>query len=291
MTIKSWLKSIPLILSLKRKIWLYWYRPTSAELLTDIQDILISDGAANLQRGERNPLNQFGLKCFSQSDEDGITLEIVKRLNLQSGVYVEFGVGDGLECNTLILAALGWKGFWVGGQELAFNYSKSTKFNYLKEWITLENISSLTRGGLELIGATEIDLISLDLDGNDLYLVEELLKVGHRPKLFIVEYNGKFPPPVRFSIKYDAAHQWSTDDYFGASLQSFVDCFATYQYKLVCCNSHTGTNAFFVRQEFMGLFKEVPSDISDIYIAQRAVYLSKYGGSSSVKVVEQIMNS
>ncbi len=290
MSVKSYLKGIPLILSIKRKVWAYWHRPKSEELLKGIQDLLIQDGVLRVQANEKNPLNSFGAKCFSQSDEDGITLEIIKRLNLKSGTFIEFGVGDGLECNTLILAALGWKGFWVGGQDLAFDYSKSTKFHYLKDWITLENIISLTEKGLERVGTAEADLISIDLDGNDLYLVEQLLKTGHSPKVFIVEYNGKFPPPVRFTIKYDANHYWSADDYFGASLQSFVDCFAAYKYKLVCCNSHTGTNAFFVRGDLAELFMDVPSDINDIYIAQRAVYLSRYSSGSSARVVEQFIN-
>ena len=63
-----------------------------------------------------NPLNSFGKKCFSQSDEDGITIEIFKRLkNLNSGFFLELGVGDGTENNTLILLSLGWKvlGRWI----------------------------------------------------------------------------------------------------------------------------------------------------------------------------------
>ena len=37
-----------------------------------------------------------------------------------------------------------------------------------------------------------IDVISLDLDGNDYHLTEELLLNKVNPKLFIVEYNSKF---------------------------------------------------------------------------------------------------
>ena len=31
----------------------------------------------------KNPLNKFGKKCFSQSDEDGILVEIINRLDLK----------------------------------------------------------------------------------------------------------------------------------------------------------------------------------------------------------------
>jgi hypothetical protein len=35
-------------------------------------------------------------------------------------VSAEFGVSDGMENSTLVLAALGWSGFWVGGEQLKF---------------------------------------------------------------------------------------------------------------------------------------------------------------------------
>ena len=64
----------------------------------------------------------MGRKCIFQSDEDVITLEILKRIDkLDGGVFVEFGVGNGMENNTLALAALGWTGLWAGSEELAFN--------------------------------------------------------------------------------------------------------------------------------------------------------------------------
>ena len=53
----------------------------------------------------------------------------------------------------------------------------------------------MDRGMSELV-VDDIDLISVDLDGNDLYFCEELLKNGFRPSVFIVEYNAKFPPPI-----------------------------------------------------------------------------------------------
>jgi hypothetical protein len=107
-------------------------------------------------------------------------------------------------------------------------------------------------------------LISLDLDGNDFYFIEALLADSILPKVFIVEYNSKFIPPVEWEIEYNATHEWLRDDYFGASLTTLVKLFAKFQYALVCCNI-TGSNAFFIRNEFVNLFPEVPEDITDIY--------------------------
>jgi hypothetical protein len=266
---------------------------TQLNLLFDLRDLVLSHQTKMLQSSHPNPLNGFGKKCFSQTDEDGITLEILRRINNnQNGVYVEFGVGDGTENNTLILAALGWKGFWVGGEDLQFNANDIDKkqFAYFKEWITRENISSLAKKGLMEIDANGVDVISLDLDGNDIYLAEELLNGNFRPKLFIVEYNSKFPPPVEFQITYDPQHAWKGDDYYGASLSSFNRLFNKFNYKLVCCNSHTGSNAFFIDASFAELFSDVPANINQLYVGPRYHLYANYGHSKSIKTIKRIFN-
>jgi hypothetical protein len=255
-----------------------------------LKDLLLQFQTSQVQISHRNPLNRFGKKCFSQTDEDGITIELLRRLNISSGVYAEFGVGNGLENNTLILAAMGWSGFWVGAEDLAFSYSKATKFSYQKNWITLSNISQHAKNGMKDIKALELDLISLDLDGNDIYFVEKLLSDGITPKIFIVEYNAKFIPPSKFQIDYDPNHQWMGDDYFGAALTNFVELFEKNGYKLVCCNSHTGANAFFVRNDYGHLFDDVPTDILDIYSPPRYHTYNAYGHRQSTKVIEKILN-
>lgn len=258
--------------------------------LTQLKDLTIHFQTKELQSSHANPLNKFGNKCFSQTDEDGITLEIVRRLAVVDGVYAEFGVGDGLENNTLILATLGWKGFWVGGEELAFDHHTAKNFKYIRTWITLENIVSHAKNGLLMLEENEIDVVSLDLDGNDIYFVKELLSNKVNPKLFIVEYNAKFIPPSRFQIKYDPQHKWTGDDYFGAALMNFVELFEQYGYSIICCNSHTGANAFFIRNDYIHLFRDIPKDINDIYVGPRYHLYNLFGHKRSAKVVEAIIN-
>ena len=95
----------------------------------------------SLVRSHPNPLNRCGKKVFSQNEEDGITYEIIRRIGVQNGVFAEFGVGDGLENNTILLALLGWKGFWVGGQELVINLppdpppGQQRHFAYLRQFV------------------------------------------------------------------------------------------------------------------------------------------------------------
>jgi hypothetical protein len=238
----------------------------------------------------KNPLNRFGAKYFSQTDEDGITLEIVKRLGISSGTFAELGVGNGLENNTLILLANGWRGFWIGGQDLEFNHKLNPqRFAFIKAWVSLENVSHLMQQGFQDIAATELDVLSLDLDGNDYYFAQELLKTGVLPKLFILEYNAKFPPPIKWTIKYDATHLWDGTDYFGASLALFSELLTTFSYTLVCCNAATGANAFFVRNEYLPYFPDVPKDIDDIFIGCRYQLYRRWGHPPSAKTIEQML--
>ena len=262
--------------------------------LHDIRDLVLFDNSRQIQLSHPNPLNAFGKKCFSQADEDGITLEILRRLgNIHNGVYAEYGVGDGVENNTLILAALGWTGFWVGGQELKpdINSGRGEKFQYVKQWITLENILEISEQCLSKIKKQYIDVISLDLDGNDIHFIKHLLASGLRPKLFIAEYNAKFPPPVEFEIAYDPQHMWGGDDYLGASLSSLEKLFKQFNYKLVCCNAQTGLNAFFIDCQYSELFTDVPKEIEQIYVRPRYIIYRQYGYPGAVKTIERIFDA
>ncbi|MGA2812124.1 MAG: hypothetical protein ABSG16_12035 [Candidatus Acidiferrum sp.] len=243
-----------------------------------------------------NPLTTCGSKVFSQNDEDGITLELLRRIGLSDGVFAELGVGNGLENNTLVLAAAGWSGFWVGGEDLSFDFNPhktlQLNFTYQKQWIKLSNIVELCKESLKTIRRSACDLISLDLDGNDYYLVEELLTSGFLPKVFIVEYNAKFPPPIKFKIAYDDNHRWAEDDYFGASIAEFYQLFQAHDYFLACCNI-TGVNAFFIRNEFKSVFPDIPSSLEAIYASPKYYLygLDVSGHKTSMKTIAKIFSS
>ena len=121
-------------------------------LIKSLRDLIIFQQTYELQKSHANPLNSFGKKCFSQTDEDGITLEIIKRMGIKKGVFAEFGAGDGTENNTICLAALGWKGFWIGGEDLKFNYNDSENFLYKKSWITKDNAFEFFSDGYKTHG-------------------------------------------------------------------------------------------------------------------------------------------
>ncbi len=239
-----------------------------------------------------NPFNNYGKKAFSQTDEDGLTFEIVKRLGIQKGVFAEFGVGNGFENNTLALAAAKWRGFWVGNEDLAFNPNpmgeEKVNFTYIQDFITRGNVLDLIRRGKEAISRDTIDLISIDLDGNDIYLVDEMLTNGIFPKILIVEYNAKFIPPIDWKIDYDDNNVWRHDDYMGASLMAYCNLLTQNGYFLVCCNSFSGSNAFFVKNEYRSFFPDVPDDIDRLWCAPMYLPTLNYGHPQSARVIEII---
>ena len=53
-------------------------------------------------------LNSYELKVFSQNGEDGIIEEILSRIGVTIGYFVEFGAGNGLQNNTAYLLTKGW---------------------------------------------------------------------------------------------------------------------------------------------------------------------------------------
>jgi hypothetical protein len=125
-----------------------------------VEPILHQLTQSNLSAREReitNPVLACGRRYFSQNDEDGILLEILRRIAAQSpATFLELGVGDGTECNTIILLALGWRGAWLGGQALAFEPGPRLAFSHNS--ITKENVISLATEALRC--ASSHNLIS-----------------------------------------------------------------------------------------------------------------------------------
>jgi hypothetical protein len=237
----------------------------------------------------RNPLLHRGEKFHSQNDEDGIVSAIIGRLKIDDGVFVEYGCGDGLENNTVQLLMRGWSGVWIGATDLSVQIPVSSrKLWFKREWVTLDNCVEILRYGIQKIGANMVNLISMDLDGNDLFFVKAILEQGFEPDVFVVEYNGKFPPPIRFTIDYDPAYAWSGSDYFGASLQSFIDLFGSFGFRLVCCNV-TGANAFFVARRHAHLFGDVPKEPEELFMPPDYNWYFRRGHAPDPRSIEHFL--
>ena len=240
----------------------------------------------------KNILNKSGMKFYSQNDEDGILMEILKRINIKKGNFFEIGVcggirNNGTECNTIILLMLGWNGIWIDGVNIDLNLPENGKLNFIKEFINKENCIETFNNALKKsqIKKSEVNVASVDIDGNDFYITEAMLNDGFKPDCFIVEYNGKFPPPIIYNMPYEENYVWKGGDEQGCSLQFYSDFFQKHDYNLVCCNI-TGTNAFFVHKKHMNKFKDIPNNINDIFYPPDYNWFTQIGHAASAKTIE-----
>jgi hypothetical protein len=236
-----------------------------------------------------NPLLADPRRYWSQSDEDGILERILDRLGQSlpaQGSFIEFGVGDGTENNTLALLARGWSGTWVGGEELIFPLPPASRLKFVHAWLSLRNIADVVQS-IQPPGLGEVSVVSVDLDGNDFYFVELLLSLGLQPAVWVVEYNAIFPPGVEWVMPYREDHVWQGDDYYGASLTSYVRLFEHHGYFLVGC-SIAGTNAFFVRSSEEVHFRDIPRSLIHLYRPARHHLVSSRSRKPSTSLLTSL---
>jgi len=193
----------------------------------------------------------YGYRVYSQTDEDGILREIFRRIGEGNRLFLEIGAGDGLENNTLFLLVQGWRGAWIEGSARKAQAAQKTfaaeiaegRLRVEEHFLTAANVDKIVG---KFAPANEIDLLSIDLDGNDYYILDAIRSVA--PRVIVAEYNAKFPADVVWIMEYNEAHRWDSTDYFGASLKALEGLLAVRGYVLVGCNI-VGMNAFFVRAD------------------------------------------
>jgi hypothetical protein len=205
---------------------------------------------------EQSRLERWGMKVYSQSDEDGIIAEIFRRIGIspESGIFIEFGVENGLENNTHYLLRQGYSGVWLEHADrsvkwirrLFVDYLASGQLQLAEELVTRERIDD--RLGT-LADGRPVSVLSIDVDGNDYWLWERVHAI--KPAVVVIEYNGTFPPPLSIVQEYrpDPPLKVRTDD-FGASLTALTKLGLNKGYRLVGCNI-TGVNAFLVREDLV----------------------------------------
>jgi hypothetical protein len=197
---------------------------------------------------QRKRLLQYGAKAYSQNDEDGILVEIFRRIGVRSRAFIEIGVGDGLENNTLALLLSGWQGLWIEADESnvaqaqarVSSYVESGQLRVAQQFVTRDNVNQLVAG-------PEPDLLSIDMDGNDYWIWQAIRSIA--PRVVVIEYNATWFPPLALTIAYQENFRWdASTNYFGASLKALEILGRQKDYCLVgCC--FAGVNAFFVRAD------------------------------------------
>jgi len=199
-------------------------------------------------------LLRYGVQTFSQNGEDGMVAEIFRRIGTAACEFVEIGSGSGLENNTVMWLAQGWKGWWVEGDRRAVERIKrsfrkplaSGQLTVAETAVTAENAPELLAG----MGVpAEFDLLSVDIDRNTYWIWAAL--GTWRPRVAVIEYNSLYPPGIDWKAEYHAGQAWNGTSYFGASLKAYELLGRRLGYSLVGCD-FMGVNAFFVRDDLCG---------------------------------------
>lgn len=245
---------------LGRNAWFTWRIENQMRKIREFESELEE------RRAAEGWLTNYESSEFSQNGEDGILREIFNRLDMDRGTFVETGCSDGSENCTRSLVEAGWSGLWIEGDPERADQARAAigdrPVQVVNAFVTKDNIVSLLTDND--IG-TDLDLLVIDIDGNDWWVIRELLK-RFRPRVVALEYNAAMGAR-RWVMPYNAEHNWQYDRWHGASLRAFTDLLAVHDLTLVGTDS-LGVNAFYVRSEDAGAFC-APGDASTHYSPPR----------------------
>ena len=207
-------------------------------------------------------INKFEYKITSQNNEDGIIEYLFSKIP-NNKFFIEIGF-EFSEFNTLNLIRKGWNGVLIDQNKLEnlltnrlINfYFPNSKINIITSNINRDNINKIIQESLEL---TEIDFFSLDIDGNDYWVLKNMNI--ENIKCICIEYNHWLGSKSKKTIPYTENFNFKNDGYFGASLAAFNDLLKTRNFSLVAIDS-SGTNAFFVNNKFAHLFEVLDPELS-----------------------------
>ena len=201
-------------------------------------------------------INNYEFKKTSQNNEDGIIKNIFDRIKLKKVNFVEIGF-DYYENNSINFLDKANKGLFIdGSKDKIFKLKSIMKLlypfkniNVLSKFIDRDNLNEIIN---YYFNELEIDFFSIDVDGNDYYLFENL---EIRPKIICIEYNFWFGPNIKCSIPYDKYFIWEEGTlYSGASLNALCSLAKTKGYHLIALDSNC-VNAFFIRSDLKNQFE------------------------------------
>lgn len=218
-------------------------------------------------------INSYEYRVYSANGEDGILLYIFWRVGTTNCRFVEFGIGSGRECNTANLSLnFGWRGLLMDCDEQSVTAArayyrrmlgkKSSRIKIVDSVVTAENLDGiLLKNGVD----GEIDLLSIDIDGNDYWIWKAGTSIA--PRVVVIEYNASLGCEKSLTVKYDPTSLSFNNHYAGASLAALTKLAKSKGYILVGCES-MGVNAFFVRQD-VAQAKLLEVSVKDAYCASQ----------------------
>jgi len=144
--------------------------------------------------GRARSLAPYELAVLSQSGEDGVLCEMLRRIGPErhNESFVEFGTQEGSETICGFLAyALGWPGLFMEGDPVAGKVLEQrwagADVRTATSFITPQSLNAL-------LDAHDVPhepaVFVIDVDGDDYHLWKAL---DRRPNVVVIEYNGSLP--------------------------------------------------------------------------------------------------
>lgn len=200
-------------------------------------------------------LSDTGFRNFSQFDEDGILLYMFAALGVTNKLFVDIGAGNGINGNCANLAInFGWNGLFIDGNTGSVDSGKAFYEKHPDTWVfppkfvcamvQRENINQI----IEEQGFTgEVDLVSIDIDGNDYWVWDALSVI--EPRVVIIETRIEFGLK-NLVVPYDKDFYYQGEgDYYGASLPAMIKLADKKGYRLVGANLFSlGFNTIYVKR-------------------------------------------
>ena len=212
---------------------------------------------ASVRRIDSTIPSTWEFSGFSQNSEDGIIDFLITQLKESNKYFIEIGASNGLENNSSWLAiGKRFSGLMVEANTAAVEQCRKLyqgmnwglRIESLK--VSLENVEQIK----SMATHSCPDVLSLDIDSNDYYIMQRLFELNIRPKIAVVEYNSAFGPNDSCTIEYDPQFNYlqianAEGLFYGVSLAGWKTFFSKQGYQFVSVDTN-GVNAFFVNPAF-----------------------------------------
>ena len=205
-----------------------------------------------IRNPDSNNIFSQQFNVFSQNGEDGILNFLTDKIKNKSRDFVEIGSANGINNNTSFLAIIKkFSGVMIEGDSHNSWLSRLVYRKYNQSVLSLDGFVNLNNINffIHKFPSQNPDVLSIDIDGIDYYILKQILERGIRPKILVVEYNASFGPLKSICVPYDSSFDYSlahhTRLYYGVSISGWRNCLEPYGYKLITVDS-CGVNAFFV---------------------------------------------
>ena len=182
----------------------------------------------------------FKWKKYSQAYEECYLAHILNNIESKNKFLVELGAWDGyhLSNTRYFIEDLKFGSLLIDGDNHGNEEVK-------KHFITKDNIVHILKN---YNCPKEFDLFCIDLDGNDIYILEEVLS-QFTPSVIVAEFNPIIPIGESKAIQYDPNHTWNNDDYYGFSFEA--GCLLANKFGYTVIFQNDNLNMYFVENQVL----------------------------------------